>query len=390
MAMKRMLFTGLVVVLGAGIVWVGATRMIDSERKSARRSADKAVPIEVAQVRHGLIEDSRTFTGTLDAQAEFVVAPKVSGRIEQLDVDLADTVIRGQRVAKLDDAEYVQSVAQAEASYAVARANLVEAESLLSIAERELQRVAKLHQRGVASDSQRDSAKVEQLAKQARVEVTRAEVARAQAALESARIRLGYTNVTADWHGGDDKRVVAERFADEGQTVADNAPLLRIVETDPIIAVFNVTERDYALLKPGQGVTLSTDAHPGQRFSGSIARIAPVFRETTRQARVEVLIDNPEQRLKPGMFARATVVLDRIENAVLVPEQALVRREGGDGVFVVNEDGSSVAWRNVEVGYRQNGVVQITSEGLTSRVVTLGQQLLDDKSVVTITSRYAE
>jgi RND family efflux transporter MFP subunit len=206
----------------------------------------------------------------------------VSGRIEQLSADLADIVTRGQLVAKLDDAEYVQALAQAEAGLAVAKANLSEAESLLKIAERELERLDKLRERGVSSESQRDAAKADQLAKQAHVQVTTAQVTRARAELETAHIRLGYTEVTAGWRGGDDRRVVAERYVDEGETVSANAPLLRIVELDPITAVFFVTERDYALLQPGQSAVLSTDAYPDESFQGRITRIAPVFRESTR------------------------------------------------------------------------------------------------------------
>jgi RND family efflux transporter MFP subunit len=313
-----------------------------------------------------------------------VVAPKVGGRIEEIGVDLADTVVRGQLVAKLDDDEFVQTVAQVQADWAVAKANLAEARSLLEIAERELERVQRLRQRGVASASQQDAAKADQLAKQAHVEVTRAQLTRAEAGLEAARIRLGYTRVAANWRGGNDQRVVAERYVDEGETVSANAPLLRIVEIDPIIAVFFVTERDYALLKPEQAATLRTDAFPAETFQGRIARIAPVFRESTRQARVEVWLDNPGLRLKPGMFVRATVVLDRVPEATILPEQALVRRDGRDGVFVLDADEKSVSWRRVTVGIRQGDRVQVKGEGLGTRVVTLGQQLLDDGSEVAV------
>lgn len=382
--MGRWISIVLVLSVVGTLAWVGNGRVQDLAKKPDRPGASGSVPVEVAPIERGPIEYRRTFTGTLEPRAEFVVAPKVSGRIEQLNVDLADLVTRDQLVAKLDDDEYVQSVAQAAADFAVARANLAEAESLLSIAERELQRLEKLRERGVASESQRDTAKADQLVKQAHVVVTRAQVARAEASLEAARIRLGYTKVSAGWRGGNDERVVAERYVDEGETVAANAPLLRIVEMNPITAVFFVTERDYALLRPEQVVTLRTDAHPGAEFEGRIARIAPVFRESTRQARVEVDADNPGLRLRPGMFVRASVVLDRVEDATVVPEQALVRRDGRDGVFVLEEDGQSVNWRMVEVGIREDKRVQVTGEGLHAPVVTLGQQLLDDNSAVTV------
>lgn len=370
-------------VAAAFAAWVWFERFGESAEAPARSaSAQRVVPVETAAVERGAIEQRRTFTGTLTPHAEFVVAPKIGGRIEQLAVDLADTVSRGQVVARLDDDEYVQAVAQVQADLAVAQANLAEAEALLSIAERELVRVERLRDRGVSSESQLDVARADQLARQAHVQVTRAQVTRAQAELQSQRIRLGYTTVAASWREGAERRVVAERHVDEGETVAANAPLLRIVELDPVVAVFNVTERDYALLDTGQGVQLTTDAFPGEVFAGTITRIAPVFRESTRQARVEARVDNPALRLKAGLFVRVTVVLERIEDATIVPERALVQRDSGTGVFALSADRASVAWHPVQTGIQHGDRVQVMDPALSGEVVTLGQQLLEHGAAV--------
>ncbi len=129
---------------------------------------------------------------------------------------------------------------------------------------------------------------------------------------------------------------------------------------------------------------MTTDAYPGEQFTGRIDRIAPVFRKSTRQARIEMTIDNPQHRLKPGMFIRAAVVLARVPEATIVPEQALTKRDDKSGVFIVSEDGRSVAWREVKVGIREGDRVQVEGEGLSGRVVTLGQQLVNDGSPITI------
>jgi RND family efflux transporter MFP subunit len=342
------------------------------------------VPVEVAQIRHGPIALQRTFSGELEALAEFVVAPKVSGRVERVLVNIADTVKRGQVVAELDNDEYVQAVAQAQADLAVARAKLSEAKSALEIAKREFKRTESLLKRGIASDSEFDVARQDQLAKQAQLKVAAAQVTKAESSLETVNIRLGYTKVTAGWTGGDEHRVVAERYVDEGQTVAANAPLLLIVELHPIVGVVFVTERDYAHLKPGQLVSLTTDAYPGEQYPGRIDRIAPVFRKSTRQARIEMTIDNPRHRLKPGMFIRVTVVLAQVPEATIVPEQALTIRDDRSGVFIVSEDGQSVVWREVKVGIREGDRVQVEGQGLSGRVVTLGQQLVKNGSAITI------
>jgi RND family efflux transporter MFP subunit len=385
--MRPKSWTSLALVMAAVAVlaWLTTQRLMEGNGQHTRDSGgERTVPVEVTAFEDGPIELRRTFTGSLDAHAEFVVAPKIGGRIEEIPVDFADTVTRGQVVARLDNAEYLLAVTQAEADLAVAKANLAEARSLLIIAERELQRLDKLRERGVSSESQRDLAKADQLAKQAHVEVTRAQITRAQAALEKARIRLGYTEISADWTGGNDRRLVAERYLNAGETVAANAPLLRIVELDSLIAVFFVTERDYALLHTGQRAEISTDSYPGDVFPGEIVRIAPVFRSSTRQARVEVRVANPQLHLKPGMFARISLVLERVAATRIVPEQALVTRDGHSGLFVVAEGGGSVAWREVTVGIRQGDRVQVKGENLGSRVVIMGQQLLKDGSQIVI------
>ena len=141
---------------------------------------------------------------------------------------------------------------------------------------------------------------------------------------------------------------------------------------------------DYAMLHPGQKIVLTTDAFPGEQFQGQVERIAPVFKQATRQARVELKIDNPGQRLKPGMFIRAVVVLDRKLDATIVPQQALIRRDDVTGLFLVSDDGRSVSWHEVVVGIRNGERVQVTGDGLSGRVVILGQQLLNDGAAITI------
>ena len=137
-----------------------------------------------------------------------------------------------------------------------------------------------------------------------------------------------------------------------------------------------------ARLQPGQTVMLSTDAYPGEEFRGVIDRISPVFRQDTRQARVELTIANQGLRLKPGMFIRSTVELARLAEATIVAEQAITSRDDRTGIFVVNEGKNTVSWRPVRVGIREEGRVQIEGEGLSGRAVSLGHQLIEDGSPV--------
>ena len=385
--LRKIVLLSLSLVGAAGLAWLASRYLVEPGREGKGGRAPQPAPVEVAAIERGPIEFRRTYSGTLEARAEFVVAPKVSGRVERLAVNLADTVRRDQVVAELDNDEYVQEVAQAKADLEVARANLSEAKSALEIADRDLERIRTLRARGVASESQLDAAMANHLTKEAQVEVAGAQAAKAESSLETANIRLGYTKVRASWTGGSDRRVVAERLANEGGTVSANTPLLLIVELDPITGVMSVTEKDYVRMRTGQPATLTTDAYPGERFEGRIVRIAPVFRQATRQARVELRIGNAGHRLKPGMFIRVTVVLDRLADATIVPEKALTTRDGRTGLFVVSGDGRTVSWREVAAGIREGDRVQVEGEGLSGRVVTLGQQLVDDGSPITIPGR---
>ena len=365
----------------AGLAW---WTIIGCSAPSGRTDQrNQAVAVKVASVEQQTIQFRRRFTGTLESPARFVVAPKVSGRIEYLAVDLSDPVESGQVIARLDDEEFQQAVVQAKANLEVAHANLVEAKSNLEIAEREMARVASLRQRGVATDSQVDSAKAQRLTHAAAVEVAKAQVTRAEAFLAEAKIRLGYTVLTAQWPNGG-RRFVAERHLNEGANIVANAPLLTIVELNPMMAVVFVSERDYGLLAVGQAASITTDAFPGSVFPGKVARVAPVFSQASRQARVELELFNQQQLLKPGMFVHAEIVLDQSPDAHTIPFAALVNRDGQDGVFLVNQSGDRVAWKPVELGIQQKDRVEVIGLKVGDQVVTIGQQLIHDGSPIII------
>lgn len=144
-----------VLLLGAmaGAGWLIFPQLQDHEKRNKVGDALRSSPVETALIETGPIVLKRTFSGTLEPLADFVVSPKVSGRIEKLLVDISDTVNQGQVVGELDNAEYVQAVAQSQAGLVVAKANLVMAKSALDIANREFDRTRKLLKRGIASDS---------------------------------------------------------------------------------------------------------------------------------------------------------------------------------------------------------------------------------------------
>lgn len=365
------LLTGLAAAVGWYATRSGASAPVT-------RSGDATAAVEVEPVRTATLRDARTLTGTLEASSRFVVAAKVGGLLERVLVDLGDRVERGQIVAEIDDAEFVQAVAQAEADLAVRRAELARAASDLNLAEREYERSEQLRARGIAAESQVDEVNARLESGRAAKNLAEAQVARAEAALELARINLSYTRVRATWSDGADTGAIGERYQDAGNTLSPNAAVLSVVQIDPLKAVVFVTERDYAGMRVGQAATITSDTAPGVSFVGTVERIAPVFNESSRQARVELTVPNPDNLLRPGNFARVRIVLRETDAQCVIPAGAVARRDGRDVVFVVDDGADTVRMVTVTLGVAEGDLVEVVEPTVTGRVVTLGQQLLED------------
>jgi RND family efflux transporter MFP subunit len=342
-----------------------------------------SVAVEISPIQRGSIKDMGQFSGTLIPKSQFTVAPKISGKLTQLLVDIGDPVRRNQLVAVIEDEEYQQQVIQAEADLRVAKANLEEAKSSLEIAKRDLERARTLHQKGIQSDSQLDAVMAQHDAQDSKYKVAVAQLANKEAALEASRVRLSYTRIRASWEKGSDIRYVGERFVNEGAMLSPNTPMLSIIELQPITAVIYATDKDYFRLKTEQKVTITSSAFSATTFSGRVVRIAPLLKETSRQARVEIEIQNPEGLLKPGMFINAQIEFAGREEATLIPLSALVNRSGQQGIFLADVENKIAHFRPVMVGIVEGERVEILEpSSISGYVVTLGHHLLEDGTTI--------
>ena len=340
---------------------------------------ETAVAVEIAPVTQSPIKDMGAFSGSLIPKTQFTIVPKISGKLEQLLVDIGDEVKQDQLVAVLEDEEYQQQVIQAEADMRVTRANLEEARSSLEIAKRDLERAETLHQKGIQSDSQLDTSRAQHDAQEARYKVALAQLENREAALETAKVRLSYTRIRATWEKGTGIRYVGERFVHEGAMLSPNTPILSIIELQPVTAVLHVTDKDYFRLALEQNVTISSTAFPEKEFNGRVVRIAPLLQETSRQARVEVEIQNPELLLKPGMFINAKIEFDKRDRTTVIPYAALVNRDAGQGVFVADIESMKANFIPVTVGIVEGEKAEILEPNpLAGYVVVLGHHLLEN------------
>ncbi len=365
--MKRYLWIVTVVALLALLfVW----RLCSGQNQEAEqgRSGPQAVAVETGRVELMDLDERATFSGSLTASQSYILAPKVSGQLLRLNVNIGDTVRRGQVVAVLDDILPRQEYEKAKANLDLAASALAEAEKDLEISR---QRLALDH----ISPSEFDRVNAQYISEQARYRV-------AVASKNSAETQLSNTQVKADWSGGGDSRVIGERFADAGQLMNPGTALVSVLDISTLVAEIDVIESDYARLQLGQPASISSDSWPGETFAGKIVRIAPLLDEQSRQARVEIEVANPAQKLKPGMYARVFVTYQTRRQAVTVPSSAIYSHKGQEGVFLVDKTSSKVSFVPVQKGIASQGRVEILSPPLQGEVVTLGQDQLDDGSPV--------
>lgn len=386
--MKKLIGIALAALIVGLVVWQVMERVAGTGADQPGLSGQRPVPVALESVRTMDLSHVAEFTGTMEAGARFVVAPKVSGRLEKLHVDIGDRVSNGQVVAELDSHEYAQEVGEAEAALEVSRATVIEAASDLAVAERNLERSKSLRQRDAVSQAELDQALAEFESGRARLKVAEAQVRQREAALEAARVRLAYTRISARWDGPDTHRVVGERFIDEGDMINSNDPIVSVVSLDNLIAVINVIERDFPFIRPGQAAQIFADAHPGRAFRGHVARLAPVLQESSRQARVEILVPNEERLIAPGMFVNVRLRFAERKGVTAVPSSAMARREGRQGVFLAEDQGARARFVPLTPGITQDGWVEVVGEAAGrlagGRVVTLGKHLLEDGGAISV------
>jgi RND family efflux transporter MFP subunit len=378
LSIKKIL-TIAIVIAGIGfLTWQIYEKSSGSKEASRSRRGNPAVAVEIVPIQKASIKDVGRFTGSLSPQSEFIVAPKIAGRLEKILVDIGDIVAADQLVAVLDDEEYQQQVYQAVAELEVARANLVEVKITSETAKREYERTVALREKKIASESQLDAADSEYKTQQAKLQVANSQVSQKQAALNMAKVRLSYTRIQVPPNHASRQRVVGERFVDEGSMLAPNTPIVSILDIGTLIGVINVIERDYPKIRLGLPALISTDAFPGQSFSGKVLRIAPLLMEKAREARVEIEIPNEQMLLKPGMFVRVQIEFELHENATVIPLAALVKRDGNPGVFMVDREEKKARFVPVTLGIVNEARAEILKPELSGAVITLGQHLLED------------
>ncbi len=382
--MKKYVIT---VILVLGLVFLGWRIYEKTSNATGSKPEQRPLPavaVEIAPIQKATITEIGRFTGSLNPKSVFVVAPKVAGRLEKIDIHIGDTVSAGMLLAKLDDQEYMQQIGQAEAELEVAVANLSERRIMQANAQRELTRTEALRQKKIASESELDTARSTFRSQQAKLEVASAQVKQKEAELATAKVRLSYTKIRVPSNNAQGQWVVGERFVDPGAMLAANTPIASVLDIGTLTAVIFVIERDYPKIHTKLDALITTDAFPGQTFSGKVAHIAPMMTETSREARVEIEIENKNGLLKPGMFVRVEIELAQHKNVTLVPTAAIIKRNGSQGLFLADIENKRARFVPVTAGIVNGSMTEIVKPPISGLVVTLGQHLLSDGALIVL------
>ncbi len=369
------------VVIGVALLaGPGCSREPSRTAPAAVPPGERKITVGVAKVEGRDVERSVQLVGTLTAQEEVTLGTEAPSTVAKILVDMGDRVQAGQVVIKLDDREARLEVERLTASLQAVReslgrsrqmlessqANVERAQAVLADARINLKRFEGLFAEGAISASQRDSARTQHdvavaalRASEAQYESDRAAVGNAEAsvvqaaaALDIARKRLQDTDVVAPIAG-----FVRKRLVNVGETFKEKTPLMSLVATHALKLQGDVPERFAPQIDAGRSVRVEVEAFPGQTFPGTITRVSPAVDVESRSFAVEASVPNPRGVLKPGFFAKASILTGTERNAPFVPEEAVASFAGIVKVYVI-VDGKAEE-RRVKTGVRQNGRVEI-------------------------------
>ncbi len=375
------------------------------ERREANPAPGEmeARPVRVAIVEERPMERSIPVTGTLGARESSVLGAKVAGRVQSVAVDVGSRVRRGDLLVQIEPRDYELRERQAAATLSQARSAIglpidgdddrVELESMPAVQEartlrdeatRNRDRLTGLSASGIVSQSDVDAVRsaydvagtrYERALEEARSRM--ATVAQRRAELEIARKQLADAAVRAPFDG-----VVQRRIGNVGEYIAAGAPVVSLVGLDPLRLRLEVPEREAASVEAGQAVRLLVEGDD-RSYAGTIARLSPALDEESRVLRIEA--DVPASgTLRPGLFARAQIVLREAESALCVPSDSIVTFAGIEKVVVV-ENGAARE-KTVTTGRRAAGCVEIVSGVAAGETIVLDPTGIRSGQPVTVTT----
>ena len=313
-------------------------------------AAPPPVPVNVIPASIGTISDIVLTTATVEADRDAQIFPRTTGMIEDMRVEEGAFVKRDDVLAVLEHDEEEVALARAEA---IREARKQEFDRSLALLNAEL------------------ISEVDHEAKERELILARAD-------WDAAKVAYDKTTIRAPFSG-----TITERHQNVGNMARSGDALFTLVDLNTLLIYTHLPEMEWSHVAVDQEVILETDTLPDGEFRGSVLRVSPIINPQNGTFKVTIKIDDPDWRLKPGMFVRVKILADQHEDVILIPKIALLE---DNEVFVVRED--TVATRvPLTLGLQDADVTEIR-EGLSpgDLVVIAGHRSMKDSTRVKIVS----
>jgi RND family efflux transporter MFP subunit len=337
--MKRIKLVGIVVLALA----LGFSSCKKTDKTDTKATSD--IPtVRIQQATEREVEQSYEVTATVQPNTKNSIAPSAPGRIRQILVDVGSHVSKGQKLAQMDVA------------------NLSNLEIQLDNTKRTFKRTQELFNVGGASQQDLDNEKLQ-----------------LDVAQTNLRNMTENTFLLSPISG-----IVTARNYDNGDMYSGQLPVLTVMNINPVKILINISESYYSQMKIGKSIDVKFDVFEGQTFKGKVNLIYPTIDDRTRTFAVEVKLNNNNNKIRPGMFARVIMEFGRAKH-VVVPDMTIVKQTGSGARYVYIYKSGKVQYKQVEVGRRIDADYEILS-GLNAgeQVVVAGQSKLVDGTSVKV------
>ena len=340
--MKKMNF--LKMLLASAVIVSAVACKNNANEEAATMEKEAAVKVKTKQCFEREVEQIETFTATVQANVTNNITSSMPLRIEKILVEVGDKVKKGQRLAILDPI------------------NLTQAKLKMQNDSLEFVRIDNLFKAGGVSQSNWDLVKMAYTI-----------------SLDNYKNLLENTELVSPIDG-----VVTARNYDKGDMYNMGAPLFVVQDITPVKLKINASEKLFTSVKKGMPVDVKLDVYGDDNFKGTVSLVYPTIDPASRTFPVEVKIDNANQKVRPGMFARVTMAYG-VANHVVVPDMAVVKLSGSGDRFVYVVEGDKVVYKKVELGRRFESEYEIIS-GLQSgdAVVVEGHNRLTNGATVEV------
>ena len=345
--------------------------------KKAPAAEEYLPPVETATAAVSDLSHFLNTTGEVIASEEAAIAPKVTGRVSSVNVSVGDKVSKGQVLLSLEASEPRNAVSQSEAAVGIARVNVLKARQAVADAEKSHERVNTLYQAQAVSKAQWEESESALNSARYGLQLAEEQLRQSEAALASARENQGNYSVTSPISG-----YVAAVNLHSGEIASPQMTAVTVVNMDRVKVKVNVSENAITFVKTGAEVPVSIDVLE-KTVSGAVVSVGPQSDPSTRAFPVEIVLDNKQGEIRPGMVASLKLPVGTSKGAVSLPADAVIERDGIYYVFVLEDN--TAREKQVTTGIITDQLVEI-KEGVTEgqTVIVNGNRLVNDGQKVKV------